>query len=334
MIFDINDRFSNRKDKIECSKNALEFLNGTCSSLSPQGLKYISAIFDEGFFKAEQQLRNIIKSSPEHRQRVKIIKDQPTLAGKFDASKIILRDVSPYEQMVAIEDYLTSHKITTAHTFFLAAENDDYIPMLCKPGNLFNIMLGSTQGEHKAPKYSEWALDDPYHNPYQNPFIKPLEALEIVRQPAFCGATVLKSGIYQNDDLDNEQRYGIYKDPNNPKSGNKPEACVELKGQKGHKKHKQMSAGVNFENIVKVFEPDDEMSRGISHIIEEFVDDNSTNIEESPVSPEEVQRALKSKILFDQSSKVDELSSKLLYLTLDPLTTPLARKHASRVLFS
>lgn len=181
-------------------------------------------------------LTQVLQSSPEHKQRVKLLLDQPRTAGKFAESKIILEDISPFEQMVALSDVLARRKIKKTHSYFFGAENDDHIPVQVKPQSTTTMMhavLGSTRGERKAPKYTEWAQSDPRKDSSQKRFIPVLEALEIVRQPQYSAATILKGSAFDTDYIDEKWRYGS------------TYACVEDKGQAKDTPKKNRSAGLN-----------------------------------------------------------------------------------------
>jgi hypothetical protein len=70
------------------------------------------------------------------------------------------------------------------------------------------MMLGATQGERVAPKYTDWSENDPFDTAEQQVFIRPLRTLEVIRQPRFSFAKVMKELSQEEDLIDNTWAYG------------------------------------------------------------------------------------------------------------------------------
>lgn len=203
----------------------------------------IAQVLDAATNATVTNMINVLKASPEHQARVTLLQGQARLAGPYKQAKVILNDISSFEQMVALSDWLGRVKIQKPHTFFFSSK-DDYVPVKankykCVSANMMHVMLGSTRGDHKAPKYEDWAANDPWQDERQKVFACPLEALEIVRQPDYSAATMLKGNCFEMAVIETDWRYGsVY-------------ACVEEKGQSKNSPKKLKSAGLNACSLVK-----------------------------------------------------------------------------------
>jgi hypothetical protein len=203
-----------------------------------------------------KDLMDVLKATPEHTSRVQLLQNQDRTAGKYHSSKILMKDASPFEQMVAISDWIGRNAFRKDRTLFISAPSypaveegaiGDYIPVLAKKFpttsmSAMHVVLGSTTGSHKAPKYENWALHDPWDNPSDTRFIYSLEGLEMVRQPNYSAATVLKGNAFELETkIDCQWRYGA------------KYACVESKGQSKDSQKKQSSAGLNVCAMLETF---------------------------------------------------------------------------------
>ena len=226
------------------------YRTGDTTLPSADALASISRVLDASARDCINRFMQVLRASNEHEARVGTLQAQPSSAGRFAAHKIRLHDASSFEQMVAINDWLTRVRIRGNHTFFLSAD-DDYVPVQVKKyagldANMMHVRLGATSGAHKAPKYTDWALNNPWDNPTQKVFIYALEGLETVRQPHFSAATMIKGNAFDNDYIDESWRYGdTY-------------ACVEGKGQSKAGQptatgKKVKSAGLNLATLTDDF---------------------------------------------------------------------------------
>lgn len=179
-----------------------------------------------------------LRTSSLHKTRKSILATAPRTSGPYEEDKVLLRNVSPFEQFVAYKDYMASKQIKKIHTQFLASGLDEYVQVRIKPQkqtNLMHLMLGATRGAKAAPEYVDLAKGGPEVEQLEEIFAGPLLGLEVVRQFDCSGATLIKENSYQNGKMTSEERYGY-------KYG-----CVELKGQssKAIKEKKLASAGLN-----------------------------------------------------------------------------------------
>lgn len=221
------------------------FKDGDVTIPAPSALLPISRKLDAVAQRTIDDLLATLRASPEHRRRVQTLLAAPRTSGSFARSKIILDGASPFEQSAAIQSFLEQRPIQRPHTWFVAS-GDDCVPVrVNKPKNsnasMMHVVLGATKGDRKAPKYEDWAINDPTDNARQKVFVKPLTALEIVRQPGFSAATVMKDTAFADLTIDSEHRYGSEC------------ACVEDKGQSKNTPKKQRSAGLNACKFVEVF---------------------------------------------------------------------------------
>jgi hypothetical protein len=213
-------------------------------------MREISETLDRKMGDVVNKFLNSLHTSKDHEERVKLLKKADRCSGKYDKSKVIFLDINPYEQMGAIDTWLKEVKIAKKHTFFLSVKDDDYIPAAANKidgleATLMHVVLGATRGEKKAPKYKEWAESDPRES--REEFMKPLLALEVVRQPNFSCASLLKDEAYRNDIIDYSWRYGS------------TYACVEDKGQSLNSPKKITSAGLNLCSMLHEKSSDDDL---------------------------------------------------------------------------
>jgi hypothetical protein len=68
-----------------------------------KGLAVIAEKLDTMMESVIRDFSQIVKASPEHTARVQAIKGMQRCAGAYKQSKIIMKDVSEFEQMLAFE---------------------------------------------------------------------------------------------------------------------------------------------------------------------------------------------------------------------------------------
>lgn len=222
---------------------------GDATVPSEQALLPLSRALDSTVKSVVQGLMNGLYCCPEHDARVTLLRGRKRLSGKYSKREIIFEGISPFEQMSSIAGWLSSTHTRKLHTLFLesrciGSDDHDYIPTRIMPAKrdesadatTMQVFLGSTTGARKAPRYVDLAELDP--NPREHDiykfFIDSLTSLEIVRQPQYSAATVLKGNAYGLAHIDADWRYG------------ETYACVEDKGQsKPASMKKERSAGLN-----------------------------------------------------------------------------------------
>lgn len=220
----------------------------------------ISQVLDRTYQQIVLRYEDVLANSQDIKRCIAHLNQQPRVTGPYDASKVLFRGYSPFEQFYILDQALKVRHYREKHTFrFAVGEDDSILVQVSKikhkqPG-LMNCILGSGKN---APKYEDWPENDPQRNPAQRVFIAPLLQLENMRAKNQTASSTIKSILHMNELIDQEVRYG------------KEFACVEFTNQ-SNRKHddaKQQSAG-------KVF----------SHVVEEFVDSEAPGREEVPMNP-------------------------------------------------
>lgn len=286
---------------------------------------YISAKVDAAVNKAFSDLSTSLKDSKEHALRVEEIKRQPRTAGATSKSKAILREATSFEQYSALRSWQEQTSITKTHTFVLAnpKDPDDYIPVTVKANSAMQIILGSTKGERKAPKYADWAEQDPRLIESQKRFIAPLESLEEVRQPNFSAATLIKSGAFTNNLIDTKWRYGL------------DHACVESPGQSRNTTKKQASAGKNLTELFERFpESDSHRNIGTPVVYEDYSSDGYKDELPLTVTPFNLLEATQKSILRKDDTDLDNLARILFMTHIGPQKTPAVQNKIVETLFN
>lgn len=239
----VGDRFiSPRQSSIgrdELIKYYKKYKKGELPTLNQKGQIYLATKVDEAAKDAYKTYAGALIGSPEHRARVAEISKQPRKGGKCSYSKSIMKGASAFEQIEALDAWHTSKQPTERHTFCMGTRSGDYVPVTVNPGNLMYTIFGSTSGKNKAPKYAEWAKEDPWKDSTQSRFVYPLIALENARQPDFIAATLVKAGAFNADAIEADWRYG------------KEHSCVEASKQSSNSKQKKASAGENVASLIK-----------------------------------------------------------------------------------
>ncbi len=179
-------------------------------------LSLLSQKIDQAAQKVYEDLRSSLWSSQDHMMRVYTLTNQPHSCGKTDTAVAILQNASPFEQMIALEYWLHCFKpLPARHTFCfsnnLSGLRGRVIPLTVEKNSfdMMPVMLGNSGENTLAPKYDKWAKKDPWQSLKKENFIYHLEALEMVRQPAFIGATLIKGNAFESEYIDQDWRYGI-----------------------------------------------------------------------------------------------------------------------------
>ncbi len=221
-------------------ENALHCLGNPNFLMQPDwhGCEFIAKKLNKVAKKVYWELRSVLYRAPEHLARINILENQPRVVGKnnFNMRTAILGGATAFEQMCALDDWLSRHlPLTEKRTFCLAnTKYNKYVPLSIelskgKAHSLMQVKLGfSNSREHKAPVYqANWDTNDPWQSDDKINFIYHMEALEIVRQPKFIATTLLKGNAFEAELIDEDIRYGTYGANGEILSG----ACVEFKDQ-------------------------------------------------------------------------------------------------------
>lgn len=286
----------------------------------------IAKVLDAATEQALTGLMTVLRGTKEHQARVALLEKQPRIAGNFDSSKVLFEGLSAFEQMVAMSDWLADAHIRKSHTFFLSAGGaDDYVPLQAKKfktthANMMHVVLGSTSGSHKAPKYADWAETDPREDVGQSVFIYPLEGLEIIRQPYYSAATVLKGNVFEKRKIDSQWRYGD------------EFACVETRGQKKATAKKQSSAGLNACTLVNRFSNEadpkaEEVDIALPIKFENYADEGYNDNLNTSVTAGAVVNAVKQVFVKQDWADLCRLMETLTIAKLGVPTTPALKQH-------
>ncbi|MEI8300528.1 MAG: hypothetical protein WCG10_02805 [Chlamydiota bacterium] len=297
------------------------FKAGDTTLPTSQVLLPIASSLDASMESVVTDLTNVLRTSPDHQARIALLYDQPRTAGSFSRHKILFEEVSAFEQMVAVSDWLGQVHIRQTHTTFLSACSDDYVPMQVRKfkdvdATMMHVMLGTTRGNRKAPAYADWASKDPRIDPNQNVFIRALEDLEVIRQPNFSAATILKSNAFQSNKVDADWRYGsMY-------------ACVEDRGQSRNSLKKRQSAALNACAMVnKLSDAADPIAKEVEVCFpvkyEDYVTDEYKDDLEISVTPGLLIEAASRSILHQDQTELTKLMENLAIAQIGPTQTPI-----------
>jgi len=204
---------------------------------SPLCYIFISKKINQVARRVYEELRACLWQSQEHLLRLYTIETQPRNCGSTITASLILPEATSFEQMIALENWLYRHQpLPLKHTFCLANNhyrmNGRIVPISIQKGatSMMEVLIGTRGTAHPAPVYDQnWDNIDPWQRIERENFIYHLEALEIVRQPDFIGATLIKGNAFESEYINPDWRYGV-----SDSSGTaKREACVEFRRQHG-----------------------------------------------------------------------------------------------------
>ena len=306
-----------RKNAIELFINAKQeqFTWPDVATIDSAARFALSEALDRSMQWVYNDLISRVVCEPDHLRNYRAVKEANRLCGTFARKSAILCDSGPFEQMLAL-----SH-VTLANgpqwekgnrTFCFGALEDKTLPIYVMrrgavtPPNLMQIMLGTGRGALKAPTYAE--LASAKNNEYTDVFVSPLNALEVMRQPYFSAATVIKAGAFQAHVIDAAHRYEVV-DPKDKRKANHF-ACVELAGQKMPKNAstKELSAGTNLCHLMRNFA---EQSICPQMLYEQFAPNGYNDDALVRVTPGMLWRAAEKSIVFKVSDELDRMMERL-----------------------
>ena len=300
-------------------------------SPSPSGLVAMSQLIDASGQRAFQEAEAIMDHSRSIRRDVRTMRRADRLCGEFSPATAVLSERTSYEQMKVAKEWMEQDNPRQIHTIALSAPEDSVVPVYVRSPpksrtTLMHIALGNGRGALKAPKYSQWAEEDPRSTP-QEVFVNPLNSLEIHRQPHCIGALLLKSGAYHNEDLDASWRYQVEENGSLAKT-----ASVEIPKQSSRpaKQIKAQSAGYN---LAKMIETDSLRETNLLpelHYVDFHDDYNEDAIAE--VTPEAIVRAFPDAIR-GSTEELDALVKKLFAVHLQGSAITAVKTFTARALF-
>lgn len=149
------------------------FSDGDPTVPSDLALKPLAKALDEAAKGVVNDFVDVLRTSPQHQARVRLLQAQPRTCGNYSEDKELLGKASSFEQMVAVCDWLAGAHIRQCHTFFLSRLEDDYFLVQATKfkgidATPMHILLGAKNGSHKAPRYRELASSDPREDDTRN----------------------------------------------------------------------------------------------------------------------------------------------------------------------
>ncbi|MFS8563985.1 MAG: hypothetical protein LVR00_06595 [Rhabdochlamydiaceae bacterium] len=295
----------------------------------------ISQELDASALRVYKEYVDKIQGKEEHKKNCKALAEASKNCGGFSSSNTILRDATPLEQMVALDHWIQqkgSGWQKGRRTLCLGAK-DDYVPVyIAKRAGVhptsMSVMLGCAVGGHKAPKYSQLAEDEDLAK--TSVFKDPLDALEIVRQPYFAAATLLKAGAFACEEINARRRYEIT-DQNN-ENRRSQFACVELIKQNDPQNAptKEHSAGTNLYSLVHKASEECQINKNV--LFEEFAPEGYNDDAEVGVTPVMLWDATKESLLKNDRAELDSLMERLFIAHVGKITSPsVADFYAQRI---
>lgn len=309
--------------------------------INNQTLTAVSRQIDEAARQVYEDLRFCLWQSPEHLNRLWTINVQPVNCGKTARASIILQDASAFEQMIALENWLHCYNsqlgaLKERHTFCFSNTTQRLygraIPLSVEKNasSMWRVKIGNAGKEYHAPTYKDdWDYRDAWQDPNAENFIYSLEALEIVRQPDFIGATLIKGNAYESEYIDQDWRYGV----TNLYGHNRLEACVEFSKQNNLSKEKTaiklQSAAYNLFQLIAQGHGDTNLcahTNTTRNVLDYF--DSPQQIHHYfslSVTPNEILEATNQTFLTSERSALYYKMFKLMLAKIGPQTTPSLR---------
>ncbi|NGX26257.1 MAG: hypothetical protein K940chlam6_00172 [Chlamydiae bacterium] len=286
---------------------------------------YLSYLIDRATQKVYNEAIQLMQGTPEHRENYKTLRDAPKNCGGFKERTAILEDSSAFEQMVAL-DHLIDTKAGNwpkGRRTYCFKQGDDLIPIYVNStskmrASTMSTVLGTgSKGRFKVPTYS--ALANSKEQATSSIFIKPLEGLEIVRQPHFSGATLLKGNAFEADTIDQSHRYQIVDQSGNVSSL----ACVELKDQNKPRQvpTKERSAGCNILSMKKT-SPSKPLAKSLRY--EDFSEEGYKD-DTKPIKVKDCWRVLEGAIRPKGEEELENLMRQLFVSRVGPFTSPVVK---------
>ncbi len=294
---------------------------------------YLSYLIDRATQKVYNEAILQIQKSPEHKENYKTLRDAPKNCGGFKDRTAILENASAFEQMVAL-DHLIATKAGNwqkGRRTYCFKQGDDLIPIYVNSTRVMKASTMSTRlgtgssGRFKVPTYSDLANSNDQAT--SSIFIKPLEGLEIVRQPHFSGATLLKGNAFESDTIDQNHRYQIVDQAGNVSSL----ACVELKDQNKPRQAptKERSAGCNILSMKKT-SPSKTLAKSLRY--EDWSEEGYKD-DTKQIKVKDCWRILEGAIRPKGEEDLEDLMRQLFVSKVGPFTSPVVKTFYEEKLF-
>ncbi len=315
-----------------------KFIWPKTAAIKPSIAYLLSEKIDESVLRVYNDVVHQVQATTEHRKNLKALRDAPKTCGGFTSKTALLTTATPLEQMIALDHLIDSRASSWqkgVRTICLGIkDSDDLIPVYLQSkdnvlASTMTTRLGSgSRGKFKVPRYDQLASDSYLAN--NSLFVEPLEALEIVRQPYFGGATLLKGNAFSTKTIDSQRRYEVL-DPNDS-SRDSQFACVELKGQNKDKTSpiKAKSAGANILSLEKK-SPKKPLS-GKLHF-DDLAPEGYKDDVVLEVRPKDYWQAVRTAILDDDSTELDRQTTILFLKKFGAFSSPVVNTYHADKLF-
>ena len=306
--------------------------------IDPNVKFYLSSVIDQTVLTIFNEAMDLIQDSEEYQEnyRAFLQADRRTggVCGGFSMDTAILEDVTPLEQMMILGRFVQERRArlrNLTRTYCFKKDDDHVIPIYVvgrkNDVTTMSVRIGVSQSRlYKCPKYSELATNETLAQ--ECPLLKSLEALEIVRQPAFSGATLLKGSSFDIGTIDNEWRFKNTEDQGRPY----PWACVELLGQNKVyvNRAKEQSAGYNVLSLQKVYS-DRNLSNALN--FEDWAPEGYRDNADNSVSVRNFWNILKTGVRQNNFNELTKCIRKLFAAKVGPFTSLRARHFYSDQIF-
>lgn len=295
----------------------------------------ISQALDASMLRVYNESVKLIQGTDEHVASYSTLAGAPKNCKRFNKQKAILEKATPFEQMVALDQWIDDKEPswTKGRRTICFRIEDDIVPIYIAKtskthATTMTTMLGTgSRGKMKAPRYEDLASDQALV--HSSIFIKPLECLELVRQPHFSAATIIKGNAWGRDVIDHTRRYEITDVHDICKTSQF--ACVELVGQKkkNNSPTKEASAAANLISLVKKH-PNRPINRVLHY--EDLAAEGYKDDAELSITPKAVWLACEKSVKSGNASDLDEIMRQLFVTELGGFTSPVVKQYyAGRV---
>ena len=296
---------------------------------------YISRELDASCLRVCKECVDQLQIQTEHHNSYRILASAPPNCKGSSIAKSLLRDVPPFEQMVALGHWIqeTGAKLTKGVRTLCLASPNDYVPVYMYKTQrakltLMTVKLGDGNGGHKAPGYLELAENEGLAE--VSVFKDPLDALEIVRQPHFAASTLIKAGSFARRHIGARRRYETRDE--NEASRISQFSCVELVDQKNSKNSptKEASAGTNLYSLLK-HHRNKIINKGL--LFEEFTHEGYSDASCVNITPFKLWEATKRSICQADSTQLDGLMEALFISHIGSFSSSVVSDYYSKRIF-
>lgn len=225
--------------------------------------------------------------------------------GPTKKAKALLENYTPFEQMVALGCVVEDKKHTWQsgiRTYCFSGEKEKIPLSICHTGIQTSLMRAIVGPRKGALKYADLQNRTNGFSERETDILASLESLEMVRQPDFLSATILKGDSYQAGLIDTQRRYKVYSNEVRTRRKTSKFGCVELPRQASTSagKIKEASAISNLLSLCK------------NHPHENMLNDLPIK-QKVTCTPEQYLTSLEQAVLERKTDEFDRLSTALFF---------------------